>query len=288
MPVFQPSPCAEERERWRPQHGHAQSGDYAKQWIARSSDGDRVLGSSDIVAEYPRFHPIPRREGERARPPGANLLATAVEVRPVTPDRWDDLLRVFGPNGARGGCWCMVWRLSSTELRRTPAAARRERLEALVAEGTPTGLLAYVDGAPVGWCSVGPRETFGRLVRSRTLPHADERPAWAITCFYVRAGFRRRGVASALVHGAAAPAADKRRGGARRLCGPQHGRQARLQRRHRPVPRHRVPRGAQRVDLLHRDAPSPDSNPRGGADGLRRAAQAWADALPSSPSTGED
>ena len=102
----------------------------------------------------------------------------------------------------------MVWRLSSTELRRTPAAARRERLEALVAEGTPTGLLAYVDGAPVGWCSVGPRETFGRLVRSRTLPHADERPAWAITCFYVRAGFRRRGVASALVHGAAAPAAD--------------------------------------------------------------------------------
>ena len=135
-------------------------------------------------------------------------LSTSVEVRPVTPDLWDDLLRVFGPNGARGGCWCMVWRLSSTELRRNTAAARRERLEALVAEGTPTGLLAYVDGDPVGWCSVAPRETFGRLVRSRTLPHADERPAWAITCFYVRAGFRRRGVASALVHGTVAHAAE--------------------------------------------------------------------------------
>lgn len=133
-------------------------------------------------------------------------LPSAVEVRPVTPERWDDLLRVFGPNGARGGCWCMVWRLPSTELRRTPAAERRDRLEALVAEGTPTGLLAYVDGDPVGWCSVGPRETFGRLVRSRTLPPPDEEPAWAITCFYVRAGFRRRGIASALVHGAIAHA----------------------------------------------------------------------------------
>ena len=131
-----------------------------------------------------------------------------IEVRPVTPDRWDDLLRVFGPNGARAGCWCMVWRLSSTELRRLPAGARRERLEALVAEGTPTGLLAYVDGDPVGWCSIGPRETFGRLVRSRTLPPPDEQPAWAITCFYVRAGFRRRGIASALVHGAVAHAAE--------------------------------------------------------------------------------
>ena len=126
----------------------------------------------------------------------------------MTPDRWDDLLRVFGPNGARGGCWCMVWRLSSTELRRLPAADRRDLLEALVAGGTPTGLLAYVDGDPVGWCSVGPRETFGRLVRSRTLPPPDEQPAWAITCFYVKAGFRRRGIASALVQGAVAHATE--------------------------------------------------------------------------------
>ena len=134
-------------------------------------------------------------------------LSAGIEVRPVTADRWGDLLRVFGPNGARAGCWCMVWRLSSTELRRLPAADRRDRLEALVAEGTPTGLLAYVDGEPVGWCSVGPLETFGRLVRSRTLPPPDEQPSWAITCFYVRAGSRRRGVASALVHGAVAHAA---------------------------------------------------------------------------------
>ena len=133
--------------------------------------------------------------------------AAGIEVRPVTHDRWDDLLRVFGPNGARAGCWCMVWRLSSTEMRRLPAEGRRDRLETLVAEDTPTGLLAYADDDPVGWCSVGPRETFGRLVRSRSLPPPDEQPAWAITCFYVRAGFRRRGIASALVHGAVAHAA---------------------------------------------------------------------------------
>jgi len=27
--------------------------------------------------------------------------------QPLTPDLWDDLERLFGPNGAYGGFWCM-------------------------------------------------------------------------------------------------------------------------------------------------------------------------------------
>lgn len=34
-----------------------------------------------------------------------------VTINPVTAERWDDLARVFGPNGARGSCWCVEWRL---------------------------------------------------------------------------------------------------------------------------------------------------------------------------------
>jgi GNAT superfamily N-acetyltransferase len=41
-----------------------------------------------------------------------------------------------------------------------------------------------------------------RLVRSRTIPAVDNRPVWAIVCFLVRPGYRRRGVARALLHGA--------------------------------------------------------------------------------------
>ncbi len=41
-----------------------------------------------------------------------------------------------------------------------------------------------------------------RLRRSRTIPAVDDRPVWAIVCFLVHAGFRRRGVARALLGGA--------------------------------------------------------------------------------------
>ena len=122
-------------------------------------------------------------------------------VHPLTAERWDDLVRVFGPNGARGGCWCMAWRLTSAESGRSNADARREALKAAVDAGTPTGLLAYLHREPVGWCSVGPRATYQRLVRSRTLPVSDK-PTWALTCFFIRRGFRRTGIAKALLHAA--------------------------------------------------------------------------------------
>lgn len=41
-----------------------------------------------------------------------------------------------------------------------------------------------------------------RLVRSRTIPAVENRPVWAIVCFLVRTGYRRRGVAGALLRGA--------------------------------------------------------------------------------------
>lgn len=116
-------------------------------------------------------------------------------------------MRVFGPNGARGRCWCMAWRLTSREWRHSDADTRRGALRALVEAGTPTGLLAYLDGDPVGWCSVAPRSTYGRLVRSRTLTSTDDKPGWAVTCFLIRRGFRRIGIANALLQAAIAYAA---------------------------------------------------------------------------------
>ena len=96
----------------------------------------------------------------------------------------------------------MAWRLTSSESGRSNADTRRVALKALVDADTPAGLLAYLDGEPVGWCSVGPRATYGRLVRSRTLLPVDDRPAWALTCFFIRRGFRRRGIAKALLDAA--------------------------------------------------------------------------------------
>jgi GNAT superfamily N-acetyltransferase len=57
---------------------------------------------------------------------------------------------------------------------------------------------------PVGWCAVEPRNEYARLLRSNRVPWEgrDEDRAdagvWAVTCFVTRAGFRKRGIASAL------------------------------------------------------------------------------------------
>jgi GNAT superfamily N-acetyltransferase len=89
------------------------------------------------------------------------------------------------------------------------------------AEST-SGLVAYVDGEPVGWCAVEPRTAYPGLVRVYRVPWLgrDEDKAddsvWAVTCVFARAGFRGRGIAHALV----GAAADRARGrGARAVEG---------------------------------------------------------------------
>jgi GNAT superfamily N-acetyltransferase len=94
------------------------------------------------------------------------------------------------------GCYCQDWRLSSGDFSRT---RHREGLRASLDADLAPGLLAYLDGEIAGWCSVGPRRDYQRLVRSRTIPVVDDQPVWSIVCFKVRVGYRRRGVARALL-----------------------------------------------------------------------------------------
>ena len=68
--------------------------------------------------------------------------------------------------------------------------------------GTQPGLLAYLDGVPVGWCRIGPREMFDRLEHSATLRRVDDERVWSVVCFYVHPTAKRQGVARALLAGA--------------------------------------------------------------------------------------
>jgi GNAT superfamily N-acetyltransferase len=132
-----------------------------------------------------------------------------LEIHPLTRDRWDDLVTLFDRPGDPKGCWCMFWRVRGRDFDKLWGNGARAAFGGVVDEGPPPGLLAYRDGAPVGWCAVAPREAYPRVLRSRVIGPADDAPAcWAVVCFYVERSERRGGVAAALLEAAVAFAAD--------------------------------------------------------------------------------
>ena len=91
-----------------------------------------------------------------------------------------------------------------------------------VESNATSGIVAYLDGEPVGWCAVEPRTAYPGLLRNdrvawlgRNGGKADD-TVWALTCVSTRAWIRRRGVSRALV-GAAVSFARQR--GARSIEG---------------------------------------------------------------------
>ncbi|MET0460842.1 MAG: GNAT family N-acetyltransferase [Ilumatobacteraceae bacterium] len=129
----------------------------------------------------------------------------ALQCRPATADRADDVPAVLGERGV-GGCWCMWWRQRGAEWKATAPAERKAMLAALMAEATPPGVLAYLDHRPVGWCAVAPREQYPRMQASATFGPVDEAPVWAVSCLFIHRTVRRRGVGAALVEAAVAMA----------------------------------------------------------------------------------
>lgn len=129
-----------------------------------------------------------------------------MEIHPATPDRWNDLKKLFGKQGACGGCWCMWWRLRRSEFEKRNGAGNRRALKKIVDTGEAPGLLAYSDAEPVRWCSLAPREDFSALERSRILKPVDDKPVWSIVCLFVAKTHRRKGVTVRLLKAAAAHA----------------------------------------------------------------------------------
>jgi GNAT superfamily N-acetyltransferase len=125
-----------------------------------------------------------------------------ITFHPLTPERWSDFEKLFGPRGACGGCWCMYWRLSRTQYEDQHGDLNRRSIKALVDSGNIPGILAYADDQPVGWCSIAPREEFTTLARSRILKPVDDQPVWSVVCFFIARNQRRKGLTVQLLKAA--------------------------------------------------------------------------------------
>ena len=141
-----------------------------------------------------------------------------LDLRAVAPGDWPLVESLFGGNGACGGCWCMWARVprGGKLWEERKGEPNRRALRELVRSDRVHALLAFSGEQPVGWCCLGPREDFPRLLRVRALPATWAAGTWAVVCFFIPAGWRRRGVARALLAGAVDLA---RRRGARGLEG---------------------------------------------------------------------
>jgi GNAT superfamily N-acetyltransferase len=141
-------------------------------------------------------------------------VTPAIAVVPANEASWEDLQTIFGTRGAASTCQCQRYKLRRREAFRSfPAEERAQRLREQTDCGHPesrttSGLVAYLDGEPVGWCAVEPRTAYEGLVRNNRVPwegRAEDKTdgsVWAVTCLLTRVGFRKRGVSRALARAA--------------------------------------------------------------------------------------
>jgi GNAT superfamily N-acetyltransferase len=69
------------------------------------------------------------------------------------------------------------------------------------------GCAGVLDDAVAGWCSIAPRASYRRPLKSRTIPVLDGSDIWAAVCFVVRGGYRKHGLMHDLLAGAVQHAA---------------------------------------------------------------------------------
>ena len=132
---------------------------------------------------------------------------------PLTHDRWPDLEDLFGKDkGANSGCWCMWPRLSRAEFDEMGKDNRKRAFRKLVKSDAVPGLLAYEEGRAIAWVAIGPRRDVARFNNAKTSKieeeHGDD--LYAITCFYVRNGYRKHGLMKVLAEAAIAYARSMR------------------------------------------------------------------------------
>ena len=132
----------------------------------------------------------------------------ALDVHPLTPARWGDLVALFTGRGSGQvrGCWCMYYRRSGrvdVPADTTYADFNRTALESLVDSGVVPGLIGYRDGRPIAWVSLGPRADYAKLAKSPVMRAVDDKPVWSVVCFYTAPEARGQRVAEAMLAHAA-------------------------------------------------------------------------------------
>jgi len=129
-------------------------------------------------------------------------IAENIRFEELRPDLWHAVERLFGPNGACGGCWCMWWRAETRNWNEVKGAPAKKMFKNLIQKSKAHGMLAFAGEEPVGWCSFGPRQDFPGLERVRAYKRSDISDVWSINCFFIHRKWRGKGLVRGLLKAA--------------------------------------------------------------------------------------
>lgn len=134
------------------------------------------------------------------------MAGAGLTFRPVTAESKADFVRLFEEPGGPKYCWCMAWRATGAEHKDSKGSARRQQMMGRIDRGVPVGLVGYLEGAPVAWVSIAPKETYRSLGGPET--KAGE-IVWSLACMYTHRNHRGQGLAHELIEAAVAHARNE-------------------------------------------------------------------------------
>jgi predicted GNAT family acetyltransferase len=98
----------------------------------------------------------------------------------------------------------MAWRAQGSEVQ-SDSAARKALMHRRVKARVPVGILGYLQGEPVAWCSIAPRPTY-RPLGGPSPDGEDPKKVWSLACFFIPRALRGQGMTSRILAAAVAHA----------------------------------------------------------------------------------
>ncbi len=128
--------------------------------------------------------------------------------REVDHTNWCDFERLFAARGGPKACWCMVWRATGAEAKKTDGDSRKAAIQSRVRDGVPIGLIGYLADEPAAWCSIAPRPTYRPLGGPDDFA-GEPNAVWSLVCFFIRRDLRGQGASQEMLAAAIGHARSK-------------------------------------------------------------------------------